>query len=62
MDLQDQLRNYFPDHKFSEKTSSIQKKANISHTQINPLICKYQFQKNWIPNRDTLTFNFKLLI
>ena len=42
MDLQDQLRNYFPDHKFSEKTSSIQKKANISHTQINPLICKYE--------------------
>ena len=42
MDLQDQLRNHFPDHKFSEKTSSIQKKANISHTQINPLICKYE--------------------
>ena len=40
--LIDQLRNYFPDHKFSEKTSSIQKKANISHTQINPLICKYE--------------------
>ena len=42
MDLQDQLRNYFPDYNFSEKTSSIQKKANISHTQINPLICKYE--------------------
>ena len=42
MDLQDQLRNHSPDHKFSEKTSSIQKKANISHTQINPLICKYE--------------------
>ena len=42
MDLQDQLRNFFSDHKFSKKTSSIQKKANISHTQINPLICKYE--------------------
>ena len=42
MDLQDQLRNFFPDHKFSEKTSSIEKKAAISHTQINPLVCKYE--------------------
>ena len=42
MDLQDQLRNIFPDHKFSENTSSVQKKATISHTQINPLICKYE--------------------
>ena len=42
MDLQDQLRNFFPDHKFSEKTSFVQKKATISHFQTNPLICKYE--------------------
>ena len=42
MDLQDQLRNFFPDHKFSENTSSVHKKASISHSQKNPLICKYE--------------------
>ncbi len=42
MDLQDQLKNVFPDHKFSENTSFVHKKATISHTQTTPLLCKYE--------------------
>ena len=42
MDLQDQLRNFFPDHKFSENTSSFHTKATVSHTQTTPLLCKYE--------------------
>ena len=36
MDLQDQLRNFFPNHKFSEKSSSEHKKTAVSHTQTTP--------------------------
>ena len=42
MDLQDLLRNFFPDHKFSENTSSFHTKATFSHTQTTPLLCKYE--------------------
>ena len=42
MDLQDQLRNFFPNHKLSENTSSEHKKAANSHMQTSPLKCKYE--------------------
>ena len=42
MDLQDQLRNFFPNHKFSEKSSSEHKKTAVSHTQTTPILCKYE--------------------
>jgi len=42
MDLQDQLRNFFPNHKFSESSSTEHKKTAISHTQTTPLLCKYE--------------------
>ena len=41
MDLQDQLRNLFPNHKLSENSISEDKTA-ISHTQTSPLLCKYE--------------------
>ena len=42
MDLQDQLKNIFPDHKFSESSTVETKTSNYSHSQSNPLICKYE--------------------
>ena len=42
MDLQDQLRNYFPNHKFSESSNAEHKKTAILHTQTTPLLCKYE--------------------
>ena len=43
MDLQDQLRNFFPNHKFSESSSIEHKKtAILNHTQTTPLLCKYE--------------------
>ena len=42
MDLQDQLKNIFPDHKISESSSVESKISNYSHSQSNPLICKYE--------------------
>ena len=42
MDLQDQLRNLFPNHKLSENSISEDKKTAISHTQTSPLLCKYE--------------------
>ena len=42
MDLQDQLRNFFPNHKFSESSSIEHKKTAISHTQTTTLLCKYE--------------------
>ena len=45
MDLQDQLRNLFPDHKLSENPISEVKKTANSHTQTPPLLCKYEKRK-----------------
>lgn len=45
MDLQDQLRNLFPNHKLSENPVSEVKKTAISHTQTSPLLCKYEKRK-----------------
>ena len=42
MDLQDQLRNLFPNHKLSENPISEVKKTANSHTQTSPLLCKYE--------------------
>ena len=42
MDLQDQLKNIFPDHKFSDSSTDETKTSNYSHSQFNPLICKYE--------------------
>ena len=42
MDLQDQLRNIFPNHKFSEISNSDNKKSLITNKQSSPLICKYE--------------------
>ena len=42
MDLQDQLKNIFPDHKISESSSVESKISDYSHSQLNPLICKYE--------------------
>ncbi len=42
MDLQDQLKNLFPDHKFEEKAP--EKKPNI-WLQDDPIICKYEKRK-----------------
>ena len=42
MDLQEQLKNIFPDHKFLESSIAETKTSNYSHSQSNPLICKYE--------------------
>lgn len=42
MDLQDQLKNLFPDHQFQEP--EIEKKSDI-WLQEEPLLCKYQKRK-----------------
>tara|TARA_Y100001968_G_scaffold197435_1_gene181082 strand:- start:2579 stop:2914 length:336 start_codon:yes stop_codon:yes gene_type:complete len=42
MDLQDQLRNFFPNHKLSENTSSEISKSSNRHSQTSPLLCKYE--------------------
>ena len=42
MDLQDQLRNIFSNHKFSEISNSDNKKRLIIKKQSSPLICKYE--------------------
>ena len=43
MDLQDQLKNIFPEH-VPEKTNSIEKKSDI-WLQEEPIICKYEKRK-----------------
>ncbi|MBT8183551.1 MAG: translation initiation factor [Eudoraea sp.] len=44
MDLQDQLKNLFPDHQPSEIESS-QKKPSEIWLQDDPIICKYEKRK-----------------
>ena len=44
MDLQEQLKNLFPDHKTSESTSKTNKKDSI-WLQDDPIICKYEKRK-----------------
>ena len=49
MDLQDQLRNFFPNHKISENSIHEDKNTVNSHTQTSPLLCKYE-KRNGKPN------------
>ena len=42
MDLQDQLKRLFPDHKLSEKIYPIKEACSM---QIDPIICKYEKRK-----------------
>lgn len=44
MDLQEQLKNLFPDHKASESTKETSKKDSI-WLQDDPIICKYEKRK-----------------
>lgn len=44
MDLQDQLKNLFPDHEPSEESNSIKEESSI-WVQLDPLICKYEKRK-----------------
>jgi len=44
MDLQDQLKNLFPDHKVTESSENTQKEKNI-WLQDDPIICKYEKRK-----------------
>jgi translation initiation factor 1 len=41
MDLKDQLKNLFPDHKFKESEDDIKN----SYNQQDPVICKYEKRK-----------------
>ncbi|WP_440881533.1 translation initiation factor [Tenacibaculum sp. C7A-26P2] len=62
MDLQDQLKNLFPDHQFEEKKE--EKKSNI-WLQEKPLLCKYEKRKGKpitiIDGYDGATEDFKKL-
>ncbi|WP_346882251.1 translation initiation factor [uncultured Algibacter sp.] len=44
MDLQDQLKNLFPDHKEEENNTETDKKKGI-WMQDDPIICKYEKRK-----------------
>ncbi len=44
MDLQDQLKNLFPDHEVSEEDTTPQESTEI-WMQDDPLICKYEKRK-----------------
>ncbi|KAA1246955.1 translation initiation factor [Aquimarina sp. RZ0] len=44
MDLQDQLKNLFPDHQITETDVTSDKKDDI-WMQDNPIICKYEKRK-----------------
>ena len=44
MDLQEQLKNLFPDHQVSESTEDTNKKDSI-WLQDDPIICKYEKRK-----------------
>ena len=46
MDLHSQLKNLFPEHKYSEiKSNVIQNRSDFSYDQITPLLCKYEKRK-----------------
>lgn len=62
MDLQDQLKNLFPDHQFEEKP--VEKTSDI-WLQEEPLLCKYEKRKGKpttiIDGYNGATKDFKLL-
>jgi translation initiation factor 1 len=42
MDLKDQLKKHFPNHKLTDKTYSVNE---VTSLQIEPIICKYEKRK-----------------
>ena len=44
MDIQDQLKNLFPDHKPSEENNPFEEESSL-WIQFDPLICKYEKRK-----------------
>lgn len=45
MDLQDQLKNLFPDHQPSNEPEEIQEVEHELYVQKEPMICKYEKRK-----------------
>lgn len=45
MDLQDQLKNLFPDHIESNEPEEIQEVEHVLFVQKEPMICKYEKRK-----------------
>ena len=45
MDLQDQLKNLFPDHVASNEPEEVQEEDHVLFIQKEPMICKYEKRK-----------------
>ncbi|MGH2666183.1 translation initiation factor [Flavobacterium sp.] len=45
MDLQDQLKNLFPDHIVSNEPEEVQEDEHVLFIQKEPMICKYEKRK-----------------
>lgn len=45
MDLQDQLKNLFPEHVVSNEPEKVQEENHILFIQKEPMICKYEKRK-----------------
>ncbi|WP_026705988.1 translation initiation factor [Flavobacterium soli] len=45
MDLQDQLKNLFPDHQVSNEPEAVEEKNHELFVQKEPMICKYEKRK-----------------
>ncbi|BFM44916.1 translation initiation factor [Flavobacterium sp. CFS9] len=45
MDLQDQLKNLFPDHVESNEPEEIQEQDHVLYIQKEPMICKFEKRK-----------------
>ncbi|MDR6968056.1 translation initiation factor 1 [Flavobacterium arsenatis] len=45
MDLQDQLKNLFPDHQVSNEPEAVEEKDHELFVQKEPMICKYEKRK-----------------
>ena len=54
MDLQDQLKNFFPDHKLTDNNYSTDE---VKQSQDEPIICKYEKRKGKLI---TILENFKI--
>ena len=45
MDLQDQLKNLFPEHEVSNEPEAVEEKDHELYVQKEPMICKYEKRK-----------------
>jgi translation initiation factor 1 len=45
MDLQEQLKNLFPDHQISEEQDVIEENEHELYVQVEPMICKFEKRK-----------------